>query len=100
MKMIIDIHSFIQILIDECDRIYNHRIVESDRNGFRCLIGCSGSSGAGSSQLNNPRMMNFDMDGNIFVTDRDNNRIQKFTLVSGSCGNEKMREREEEDFSL
>ena len=71
----------------------NHRIVGSDRNGFRCLVGCSRVSGAGSSQLNIPHTMSFDVDGNIFVTDHVNNRIQKFVFISDSCGKEKMRER-------
>lgn len=71
----------------------NHRIVGSDRNGFRCLFGCSGGEDAGSSQLNSPWTMSFDMNGNIFVADRDNSRIQKFVFIRDSCGKEKMRER-------
>ena len=63
----------------------NHRIIGSGPNGFRCLIGCSGSSGSGSNQLNNPWSISFDSHSNIFVTDRNNHRIQKFILVSNSC---------------
>ena len=74
----------------------NNRLFGSDRNGFRCLFGCSTVSGAGSNQLNYPRTRSFDMDGNIFVTDENNNQIQKFVLVNDSCGKEKMRERERE----
>ena len=68
----------------------NHRIVGSDRNGFRCVVGCDGVSGARSSQLRYPQTMSFDMDGNIFVTDRDNSRLQKFLFVSDSCRKEKI----------
>ena len=63
----------------------NHRIVGSDRNGFRCVVGCSGSSGTASDQLNNPNTLSFDSNGNMFVTDRGNNRIQKFRLSSNLC---------------
>ena len=64
---------------------WNHRIVGSDQNGFRCLAGCSRTSDPGSSLLNNPRSMSFDVDGNIFVTDYANHRIQKFLLTNNSC---------------
>ena len=62
-----------------------HRIVGSDRNGFRCVVGCSGSSGTASNQLNLPQSLSFDTNGNMFVADRGNNRIQKFWLSSSLC---------------
>lgn len=65
---------------------YNHRIVGSGPNGFRCLVGCSGSSGPASNQLRNPWSLSFDSYGNIFVTDMGNSRIQKFVLSTNSCG--------------
>ena len=58
----------------------NHRIVGSGPNGFRCLIGCTGTSGSTSSDLYNPSTMSFDSYGNIYVTDRSNSRVQKFIL--------------------
>jgi len=54
----------------------NHRIIGSDENGFRCIFGCSGN-GSTNDKLSNPFTMSFDSHGNIYVTDRDNNRIQK-----------------------
>ena len=63
----------------------NHRIVGSNANGFRCLVGCSGS-GSASHQLNSPRAVSFDSDGNMYVTDSGNNRIQMFLLVTNSSG--------------
>jgi len=65
---------------------YNHRIVGQDSNGFRCLVGCSGSSGLESNQLNKPYALSFDSYGNMFVSDEPNHRIQKFILTRNSCG--------------
>ena len=64
----------------------NHRVVGSGPNGFRCLFGCSLSSGSASDQLNNPFSLSFDSYGNIFVTDVGNYRTQKFLLATNSCG--------------
>ena len=64
----------------------NNRLVGSGPNGFRCLVGCSKSPGLGSDQLFWPWTMGFDIDGNIFVSDEFNHRIQKFLLSSNSCG--------------
>ncbi len=63
----------------------NHRIVGSGLNGFRCLVGCSGSTGTASNQLNYPWNVGFDSYGNMFVTNMRNNRIQKFLFKSDSC---------------
>ncbi|CAF3980133.1 unnamed protein product [Rotaria sp. Silwood2] len=60
---------------------YNHRIVASGPTGFRCIVGCSTVAGSSSSQLIYPSLLSFDSYGNIFVTDRDNSRIQKFILI-------------------
>jgi DNA-binding beta-propeller fold protein YncE len=65
---------------------YNFRIIGSGPAGFRCVAGCSGASGSASNQLSNPQTMAFDSYGNIFVTDVDNSRIQKFVLAAHSCG--------------
>jgi DNA-binding beta-propeller fold protein YncE len=64
---------------------HNHRIIRSIPNGFHCLVGCSGNSGATLSHLDNPQTMAFDSNGNIFVTDFNNHRIQKFMLTINSC---------------
>ncbi len=65
---------------------YNSRIIVSGPNGFRCIVGCSGTAGSLSNQLSWPQAMAFDSYGNIFVTDYNNNRIQKFLLATNSCG--------------
>ena len=59
---------------------YGHgRIIGSDENGFRCIFGCSTND-----RLSSPRTMSFNSYGNIYVTDRDNNRIEKISLSKKS----------------
>ena len=65
---------------------FNHRIVRSGVNGLECIVGCSGTNGLGSDQLNCPRGPSFDSYGNLFVADSVNDRIQKFFLMTNSCG--------------
>ncbi|CAF3812173.1 unnamed protein product [Rotaria sp. Silwood1] len=79
------------IVLDGDDYLFivesqNHRIIRSIPNGFKCLVGCSGNSGITSSQLDYPQSMAFDTTGNIFVSDFNNHRIQKFQLTRNSCG--------------
>lgn len=62
----------------------NYRIIGSDSNGFRCILGCSGS-GTSDNQFQSPQTMAFDSYGNIFVIDLTNNRLQKFFLSVNSC---------------
>ena len=64
----------------------NHRIIGSDRNGFRCVAGCTNTYGSTSDQLAAPRHMAFDTYGNIFVSDEKNGRIQKFILRRATDG--------------
>ena len=59
----------------------NHRVIGSGPGGYQCVVGCSGSYGSTSDQLNYPSTMSFDSVGNIFVSDCDNHRIQKFSLI-------------------
>ena len=65
---------------------FNHRIVGSGPDGFRCVAGCAGGMGTTSNQLNSPQSIGFDSYGNIWVGDFDNNRVQKFVLNNDSCG--------------
>ncbi|CAF4188679.1 unnamed protein product, partial [Adineta steineri] len=43
------------IFITDC---WNHRLIGSGPNGFRCIAACSGSSGSSSSQLYYPNLIN------------------------------------------
>ncbi len=63
----------------------NHRIIGSGPDGFRCVVGCSGTSGSASDQLSYPQSLAFDSSGNLFVVDTNNNRIQQFLLDASSC---------------
>ncbi len=66
--------------------LYNNRIIRSSSSGFQCLFGCINESNSASNQLNQPYSLSFDSYGNIFVCDYGNNRIQKFLLMTNSCG--------------
>jgi sugar lactone lactonase YvrE len=70
----------------------NHRIIRSGFGKFECIIGCTGQSGAASNELNKPYAIRFDSYGNLYVADEFNHRIQKFTLVTNSCGKCNMKE--------
>ncbi|CAF1116536.1 unnamed protein product [Adineta ricciae] len=59
----------------------NHRVVGSGPYGFRCLIGCDKKQ----RELKHPRVLSFDSYGNIFISDRDNNRTQKYLFLNESC---------------
>ena len=63
---------------------WNHRIIGSDENGFRCIFACSGEQGSTKDKLSGPISMSFDSYGNIYVTDRDNSRVQKIFLSKKS----------------
>ncbi|CAF1505724.1 unnamed protein product, partial [Adineta steineri] len=78
-SVILDANGY--IFIADC---WNNRLIGSGPNGFRCIAACSGA-GSSSSQLYNPHVISFDTHGNIFVTDQQNNRVQKFLLLPNSC---------------
>jgi NHL repeat len=52
--------------------------------GGTCVVGCSNTPGARSDQLRYPRDLKFDQYGNLYVSDRDNHRVQKFMLNESS----------------
>ena len=63
----------------------NHRIIGSGWDGYRCIVGCSGTSGTSANQLSNPSSFSFDSFGNLYVVDSNNNRIQKYLLDDNFC---------------
>jgi hypothetical protein len=62
------------------------RLVGAGPNGFRCIVGCTNTTGSASNKLFGPANFAFDSYGNIFVSDMGNSRIQKFILATNSCG--------------
>ncbi len=81
MGVVLDADNYLFIV--DC---YNNRIVASGPNGFRCLVGCSEVIGSAPNQLYYPSILSFDSYGNMFLADFDNNRVQKFILLTNSCG--------------
>ncbi|CAF1393827.1 unnamed protein product [Adineta steineri] len=79
-RIILDAEKYLFIMDSSDDRI-----VGSDLNGFRCLVGCYGK-GSQSNQLNYASDFTFDRSGNMFVADTINHRIQKFLLMKDSFG--------------
>ena len=80
----------VAVIFDPDDYIFitdsgNHRIIGSGPFGFRCIVGCIGQ-GSTADQMDNPQLFYFDTYGNIFVIDRNNDRVQKFFLASNYCG--------------
>ena len=63
----------------------SHRIVGAGPIGFRCILGCSGQNGSASFQLQSPRSLAFDINGNLMVGDWGNGRVQEFVLASNVC---------------
>ncbi len=68
----------------------NNRIVKWTTNYTRggiCVVGCTGNVGVANNQFNTPRDLKFDSQGNLYVTDELNNRVQKFMiqLPSSAC---------------
>ena len=62
----------------------NHRIVQSTPTSIRCIAGCNGK-GSTSNHLFQPFSLFFDVHGNLYVTDKENDRIQKF-IKNNNCG--------------
>jgi len=71
-KLTIELYGPSGIVLDGDQHLFivekdNSRIIGSDENGFRCI----------NEKLSSPITMSFDSYGNIYVTDRDNHRVQK-----------------------
>ena len=80
----------IAVMLDKRGYLYildhnNHRIVASGPDGFRCVAGCTGTNGSAVNQLSSPWSFSFDRQGNIFVNDLGNRRIQKFLVATNLC---------------
>jgi sugar lactone lactonase YvrE len=79
------------VVLDANDYLYiaddlHNRVIRSGYGEWKCVIGCSCEQGSAPNELYNSYSIRFDSHGNIYVADEYNNRIQKFTLESNSCG--------------
>ena len=75
------------LLVDISGTIYvadagNNRVVRWERNGASRGTVIVGGNGRGSApnQLVSPRALCFDSEHNLYVTDRLNNRVQRFDI--------------------
>ncbi|CAF3226213.1 unnamed protein product [Rotaria socialis] len=75
------------IFVDTLGTLYvadshNHRVMrwtQGDKKQGAVIVGGNGS-GAGANQFNGPRGLSFDRHGNLYVADRDNHRVQRFSI--------------------
>ena len=79
------------ILVDADRNIFiidssEDRIVVVGPIGCRCLVACTGTFGSKPNELKSPSALAFDTYGNMFIADGSNKRVQKFLLVTNSCG--------------
>jgi len=65
---------------------YEHRVIALGPGGVRCVVGCNNSMGSAANQLSNPWSLVLDIQGNLFVGDLGNTRIQKFEILFNQCG--------------
>jgi sugar lactone lactonase YvrE len=61
----------------------NNRIMRWAPNSISgvCIAACSGASGRTANKLNMPYNLAFDIYGSLYVTDCNNNRVQKFQIL-------------------
>ncbi|CAF1354623.1 unnamed protein product, partial [Adineta steineri] len=64
----------------------NQRIVGSNADGYRCIVGCINGLIPILDELYQPWSLSFDSYGNIYVDDAGQLRLQKFLFISSSCG--------------
>ena len=61
------------------------RIIRANLHDYYCVAGCSNGPGSAAHQLNVTYSLRFDSQGNIYVADEWNKRIQKFVLATNTC---------------
>ncbi|CAF0771963.1 unnamed protein product [Didymodactylos carnosus] len=79
------------VILDQCGHLFvaeagKHRIVRySTRSGgpMEVVINKRGLDGSDSEHLNKPISLSFDSKWNLYVSDTENHRIQKFDFLNG-----------------
>ena len=76
------------VLVDSNEYMYitdygNDRIMRwaPGASAGECIVACSGTRGINSNQLAGPISMTFDSTGSLYVSEYDNNRVQKFQIL-------------------
>ncbi|CAF3287681.1 unnamed protein product, partial [Rotaria socialis] len=75
------------IFVDTLGTLYvadswNHRVMrwtQGDKKQGTVIVGGNGE-GEGANQFNVPIGLSFDRHGNLYVADRNNNRVQRFSI--------------------
>ncbi|CAF4569560.1 unnamed protein product, partial [Rotaria socialis] len=75
------------IFVDTLGTLYvadsaNHRVMrwtQGDKKQGTVIVGGNGKE-AGANQFNFPAGLSFDRQGNLYVADRNNNRVQRFSI--------------------
>ena len=77
-----------QVIVDKNEYLYisdtsNARIIrwQSGASFGVCIAACTGVAGRTSNQLHAPHSLAFDSYGSLYVSDRFNNRVQKFQIL-------------------
>ncbi|CAF1527985.1 unnamed protein product, partial [Rotaria magnacalcarata] len=76
------------IFVDTLGTLYvadsgNHRVMrwtQGDKKQGTVIAGGNGA-GAGANQFHYLRGLSFDRHGNLYVTDEDNSRVQRFSIA-------------------
>ena len=65
----------------------NNRIIRWGPNDCvgECIAGCSRTAATAADQLNAPNSIAFDSHGSLYVSDTNNHRVQKFSLLNSTA---------------
>jgi hypothetical protein len=66
----------------------HHRVIRMNMNNpnkTQLIVGVTDELGNGPNHFHEPRGVRLDSKGNLIVVDSNNNRVQKFLLVSNTC---------------
>ena len=77
--VIVDANQYMYISDGDNNRIL--RWAPNSSSG-QCIVACTGTTGIGPTQLGNAYDIAFDSYGSLYVSDRENNRVQKFQIIS------------------
>ena len=79
------------VVADRNDYLYiadnrHDRVIRVKGGEYQCIVGCSGKSGSTANALQKAYAVQLDSRGDLYVADEENDRIQKFQLISRDGG--------------